>query len=306
VLGPLYRFCSQTGCPEGWSPSALVLGTDQNFYGTTQHGAANSAGTFFRITPSGVLTVLYSFNGATDGLYPTLSFQGPDGSFYGTAAQGGSENAGTSFKSRGANSTSSTPLARRRPRTVSTRTGSSWRPTETFTEPQHKGGIGTGIIPVCTSYAGCGTLFQMTPTGKITILVNFCGYSGCESGSEPIAPPIQATNGTLYGTTGFGGRSGICGNLASGCGTVFELAYGMGSFVKANPNFGRTGDDINILGDNLSSTTSVTFNGTPATIAYLPPGFIKARVPAGATTGTIEVTTSSGTLSSNVAFQVLP
>jgi hypothetical protein len=34
--------------------------------------------------------------------------------------------------------------------------------------------------------------------------------------------------------------------------------------------------------------------------------YIKAEVPAGATSGTIEVTTPSGTLASNVAFQVVP
>jgi hypothetical protein len=36
------------------------------------------------------------------------------------------------------------------------------------------------------------------------------------------------------------------------------------------------------------------------------PTYIKAEVPTGATTGTIEVTPASGTLSSNVAFQVKP
>jgi uncharacterized protein (TIGR03437 family) len=53
--------------------------------------------------------------------------------------------------------------------------------------------------------------------------------------------------------------------------------------------------------------TSVTFNGVPATkFTAVSATFIKAEVPTGATTGTIVVTTPSGTLSSNVAFQVLP
>jgi hypothetical protein len=34
--------------------------------------------------------------------------------------------------------------------------------------------------------------------------------------------------------------------------------------------------------------------------------YITATVPAGATTGTVQVTTPGGTLSSNVPFQVLP
>jgi hypothetical protein len=50
----------------------------------------------------------------------------------------------------------------------------------------------------------------------------------------------------------------------------------------------------------------VTFNGTPATFTVVSNSLIKATVPAGATTGTIEVTTPGGVLASNVAFQILP
>ena len=81
---------------------------------------------------------------------------------------------------------------------------------------------------------------------------------------------------------------------------------GLAPFVQANPNFGKSGQVIGILGNNLTGTTSVAFNGVPATFKVVSSTYIKAELPTGATTGAIEVTTPSGTLKSNVAFQVLP
>jgi len=40
---------------------ALLQATDGNFYGTTQTGGAFNAGTVFKITTAGTLTVLHAF-----------------------------------------------------------------------------------------------------------------------------------------------------------------------------------------------------------------------------------------------------
>ena len=64
------------------------------------------------------------------------------------------------------------------------------------------------------------------------------------------------------------------------------------------------GREIVILGNNLSSTTAVSFNGTPATFQILSDTLVRATVPTGATTGTIQLTNSSGTLSTKVPFIV--
>src|SRR5215467_14497015 len=46
------------------SPAApLIQGADGNFYGTTSQGGPGNAGTIFRISPAGTLTVLYAFSG---------------------------------------------------------------------------------------------------------------------------------------------------------------------------------------------------------------------------------------------------
>jgi hypothetical protein len=66
------------------------------------------------------------------------------------------------------------------------------------------------------------------------------------------------------------------------------------------------GGFVQILGTNLTGATSVSFNGTPATFRVVLNSWIKTTVPEGATTGTVQVVTPGGTLSSNVPFRVLP
>jgi uncharacterized repeat protein (TIGR03803 family) len=310
TLITLHNFCAQSDCPEGWGPRSLILGNDGNFYGTTGAGGANAAGTFYQLTAKGTLTVLHAFNGPTEGSAAIVSMQGADGNFYGAGSGGGSQNVGTFFQM--------TPSGQLTvlhnfglPTTVeggANPTGIMQATDGNFYGSTTWGGTGTApFIAECVSYIGCGTLFQITPAGQLTILENFCGREICSSGSLPFAAPIQATNGNIYGTTGFAGNDDECENLnGPGCGTVYREELGLAPFVTTNPALGQPNLSINILGDDLTGTTSVTFNGTPATFIVVSPTHIKALVPFGATSGTIQVTTPSGTLSSNVAFQVLP
>src|ERR1022692_4218490 len=86
-----------------------------------------------------------------------------------------------------------------------------------------------------------------------------------------------------------------------------RLLHPGGSFSLASlPTSGKVGASIKILGTNLTGATNVTFNGTATVFTVLSPSLITTAVPTGATTGTVQVVTPGGTLSSNVAFQVLP
>jgi uncharacterized repeat protein (TIGR03803 family) len=112
---------------------------------------------------------------------------------------------------------------------------------------------------------------------------------------------MQATNGNFYGTTSAGGNS-ICKSV--GCGTVYILSEGLGPFVITVPTSREVGQCVRILGTELTGATSVKFNGASASFTVVSATEITATVPAGATTGTVEVTTPSGTLRSNLAFRV--
>ena len=91
----------------GYYPTGLIEGTDGNFYGTTDAGGAYCdqrgcsvarGGTLFRITPTGILTVLWSFGNGNDGNSPHGLIEGTDGRLYGITADGGAYGAGSLFR----------------------------------------------------------------------------------------------------------------------------------------------------------------------------------------------------------------
>jgi len=107
------------------------------------------------------------------------------------------------------------------------------------------------------------------------------------------------TNGKFYGTTNTGGTANF--------GTVFSFDVGLGSFVTFVVPVGAIGSHAQILGTGLTGTTAVSFNGVPASsFTVYSDTSLAATVPTGATTGTVQVTTPGGTLSSNVVFEVVP
>jgi streptogramin lyase len=73
---------------------------------------------------------------------------------------------------------------------------------------------------------------------------------------------------------------------------------------KFTPTSGAVGAKVNITGLNLSAATTVTFNGTAATIVSDTAPKIVTAVPTGATTGPISVTTPAGTATSTATFTV--
>ena len=97
-------FTGTSGAFLGTGPqAALTLGTDGNFYGTTNSGgSAGGFGTIFKVTPAGVLTTLVNFTGPS-GANPGNAPQGPmvqgaDGNFYGTTSAGGVNGIGSVLK----------------------------------------------------------------------------------------------------------------------------------------------------------------------------------------------------------------
>jgi len=73
-------------------------------------------------------------------------------------------------------------------------------------------------VTECGGNNGCGTVYEITPSGTKTVLHAFQGGS---DGVEPNSGVIRDRNGNLYGTSG-GGNGGA--NCPNGCGTVFKVA----------------------------------------------------------------------------------
>jgi uncharacterized repeat protein (TIGR03803 family) len=309
TMTTLYIFCSLTNCADGETPeTGLVQAADGKFYGTTTGGGANGGGTIFSITPAGELTTLYSFcsrsqTGCVDGKSPSGPlFLAPDGNLYGTTFYGGPivgtdvDGYGTAFEI--------TPTGK-----LTTLYNFCSQPN--CTDGAYPGGgliqatDGNlyGATPVGGTY-GRGTIFEITPQGILTTLYSFCSQPNCADGAGPTAGLVQATDGIFYGTAALGGAcSANCGN---GLGTIFSLSTGLAPFVETLPVARKVGLPVTILGNNLTGTTSVTFNGTAATLITVSDTAITTTVPTGATTGPVEVVTPSGTLTSNVPFQVIP
>jgi uncharacterized repeat protein (TIGR03803 family) len=267
---------------DGAEPEAgLIQGTDGNFYGTTYTGGSSGGyGTAFKITPAGVFTSLHSFDDNVDGrqVVPGL-VQGTDGNFYGTTGGGGPLGYGTVF--------------------VMTPTGTvTVLHNFDITDGDAPNSLALGTdgnfygTTISGGTNGDGVLFEITPSGTYSALHTFTGPDG----DFIFAGPMQATDGNLYGTTQLGGSKND--------GTVFKAEIGLGVFVKSVPVAGKVGTSVKILGNNLTGATSVSFNGTAAAFHVVSASEITTTVPSGATTGVIQVTAPSGTLSSNVFFQV--
>jgi uncharacterized repeat protein (TIGR03803 family) len=85
----------------GANPRAgLMLASDGNYYGTTFQGGPDGAGTVFRMTPAGVVSVFHSFKGPSrDGGFPLASVsQDAQGNFYGTTEAGAAFDVGSAWR----------------------------------------------------------------------------------------------------------------------------------------------------------------------------------------------------------------
>jgi uncharacterized repeat protein (TIGR03803 family) len=283
---------------DGEGPNGgLIQATNGNLYGTAGAGGTNGYGTVFKITLGGTLTTLYSFCSQTncaDGEYPDAGLvQATNGNFYGTTYYGGDISACSAY---GCGTVFEITPAGKLTTLHSFDNNDGDRPSATLVQATNGNFYGTTTLGGANDVGG--TVFEITSGGKLTTLYNFCSQTNCTDGAAPEAGLVQATNGNFYGTTYNGGTNGV--------GTVFSLSVGLGPFVETLPTSGKVGAKVIILGTNLTGATAVSFDGTAATFTVVSATEIKTTVPAGATTGTVTVTTPGGTLNSNIIFRVTP
>lgn len=224
----IYSFCGKANCTDGALPAAGLINLKGTLYGTTEIGGAASSncssgcGTVFSLNPkTGAETVLYSFcrqADCADGGFPTAGLVAVGGTLYGTAEDGGAQDGGAVFSldpHTGVETVLYSFCSQ-----VNCRDGRL---------PSARLISVNGTLYGTTAYggtcagAGCGTVFSIDPTsGAETVLHSFLGGA---DGQEPF-DGLMSLNGTLYGTTFFGGEPGC---LRDGCGTVFSVDPGTGT-----------------------------------------------------------------------------
>ncbi len=237
----LYSFA---GTPDGTDPyGGLVRDGAGTLYGTTIFGGtAGGFGTVFKLNAAGKLTLLHSFSGTPDGEDPYGGLvRDSSGNLYGTSLYGGNAGGyGTVFKVNKAGKLTLLHSFSGTPDGVNPRDGLV----------RDKAGNLYGTTIYGGTGGGYGTVFKLSPAGKLTLLHSF---SGNPDGVNPYARLARDSAGNLYGTTFYGGTFGY--------GTVFKVSKA-GKLTLLH-SFNYAPDGGNLIGGlvldkagNLYGTTS--------------------------------------------------
>jgi uncharacterized repeat protein (TIGR03803 family) len=226
----LYEF---QGGTDGYAPAGqLVQDASGNLYGITLGSASTSecglgCGTVFEIS-GGVKTTLHTFLRGSDGAFPQSGLaMDAAGNLYGTTKYGGPLDAGTVYE-------------------LTPNGSGGWNYSIIY---EFQGGVnGDGAWPYSaltidsagnlygTTFAGgtadhcllyyqpgCGTIYQLSPSGSGTFVENILyTFKGTSEGVEPTAGVTFDSTGNLYGVTLYGGPP--CSSRSrSGCGVAYVL-----------------------------------------------------------------------------------
>ena len=205
----------------GALPAAgVILDSTGNLYGTASNNGATGHGAVFELTPgaNGKWTeeILTDFGDGKPGAGPFASvIFDAEGNLYGTGSFGGAHGDGTVFQlTPGAN-------GRWAIKTLHSFHGSDGSRSFAGVIFDGSGNVygtttGGGAYSGCQDDVGCGTVFQLSPSGsgKWTEKVLHSFGKG-DDGQTPDAGLILNAAGNLYGTTYYGGGHGQ--------GIVFEL-----------------------------------------------------------------------------------
>ena len=299
-LTTIYSFCVDSCLPGYDSVGGFIQWQQGRYIATADYGGTGSGGTqcgggcgtIFDITSAGKLTTLYNFcvqDGCPNGAKPQAGLVlATNGVLYGISGNGGAGDDGTIF---------SFVTPGNHLKTLHSFCTKSGCPDGEYPQSaliQASDGLLYGSTPFGGAHSG-GTLFSITTAGDFKTLHAFCAKQDCFDGISPANPMVQATSGIMYGIAG-GGNPGD--------GVVYSLTVAdEPTFVNVVPASSEPGGTVRILGYGLADTSAVTFNGTPATFTATATHII-ATVPAGATSGIVQVTTPDGTLSTLVPFTV--
>ncbi|HEY3637279.1 MAG TPA: choice-of-anchor tandem repeat GloVer-containing protein [Rhizomicrobium sp.] len=215
----LYNFTN--GADGGYPYCTPIFDGAGNLYGTALNGGNTGNGVVFELAPPApggkkwAETVLHSFDDSTDGVEPRMGvIMDGSGNLYGTTESGGSIGYGAVFEV--------SPPAQG---------GSSWTENVIYSfdfspnggSPAYSNLVmdGTGNLYGTTQTGGTaknGVVFELSPqSGDSWTETVVHTFQEAPDGAQPEAGLLLGSDGTLYGTTFFGGDS-------DDSGTVFSIA----------------------------------------------------------------------------------
>jgi uncharacterized repeat protein (TIGR03803 family) len=278
--------------------SSLFQASDGNLYGTLYNCALTAShGCVYKITTAGVFKEIYGFP-TTAGFNPcTGVIQGKNGKLYGATNQGAANGNGSIYSLTIAgvytdlhdfNNTTDASCVYNIGRT-------------TVNLLQVTDGSFYGVNACCGTYDG--SIYKLT---SANVFSAFMFPSTNADGNSPVSTLIQNTNGLVYGTTSVQGPS-TCSPPCQGA--FFSVSTGDAPFVNLEPTqkTAIVGTKVGMFGQGFSSSSVVKFGGVASTSVTLSgTTYLTAKVPVGALTGAVTVTTGSTTLTSPQTFKVKP
>jgi uncharacterized repeat protein (TIGR03803 family) len=202
---------SFTGADGAYPYTGVTMDSAGNLYGSTTRGGPHpNFGVVYKLDTSQTYTILHGFTGGADGGFVWGSpIVDASGNVYGATWSGGPPSGdypGVVYK---------------------VDAGGQFSVLYTFTGFADGGGSRSNLVMDMAgnlygttqyggqgpcSFFGCGVVFKLDPNGQQTVLYSFTGGS---DGSEPGTGLTRGADGTLFGTTEFGG--------AAASGAVFQL-----------------------------------------------------------------------------------
>jgi uncharacterized repeat protein (TIGR03803 family) len=207
--------------------------------------------------------IIYSFQGGNDGAisYSNL-LPGANGEFYGTTNGGGagpSGGAGTVFEVSASGSESVLYSFQGGSDGIAADAGLIAGKNGVLYGVTEYGGGG----PLCSN--GCGTAFELLPSGSGFNERVLYAFQGGSDGAAPIGNLLMGKDGVLYGTTDLGGGSNACigaPSFTSGCGTVFKLTPSKSRYTEKILYSFTGGNDGALPADSLIADASGALYGT--------------------------------------------
>ena len=212
----LYRFKSASK-GDGAGPYPGLVAFNGELYGATYEGGlqgggceTSGCGTIYKVTLQGKERVVHRFAGGSEGAVPE-GLIAVNGLLYGTTLTEGVYDQGTFFSITPSGTLTTLYNFEGKPDAASP-AGPLIYSNGSFYGVSQSGGMGGGA-----SAFGLGTIFTVDESGNERVLHSFRGRF---DGSLPQAP-LYLFNGSLYGTTAYGGGMACHRN---GCGTIFRMA----------------------------------------------------------------------------------